>query len=288
MAGRLFAAPFYIGFISFFLFPFSESLGFIFQNTTVGTEGYTKEFIGLSNLNYIFNQDTFYTTNLVSSVLELLWKLPVILIVSLFFAIILNQKFPGRTFVRSVFFLPVILASGIILNLISSDVAAGQMLSGSAEGSAINQTVLLKELFLQMGLNDNIIDFILKIVNSLFDIIWKTGIQTIIFLAALQSVSPSLYEAAQVEGASSWDSFWKITVPMLLPMILVNTVYTVIDCFTATDNKVMTQVLNTASQLNYGWSAAMAWVYFLIICFILAIVFFVFGIAEKGSERKKR
>lgn len=287
MAGRMFALPFYIGFVFFFLFPFGESIGFIFQNTTIGAEGYTKTFVGLENLKYIFYQDTYYTTNLVSSIGEILWQLPVILVVSLFFATIINQKFFGRTFVRAVFFLPVILASGIILNLISSDVAADQMLSGNAQGSAVSQTELLQNLFKQMGLGDSIIEFILGIVNSLFDIIWSTGIQTIIFLAGLQSVSSALYEAAQVEGASSWDSFWKITIPMLLPMVLVNTVYTVFDCFTSTNNKVMMQVLNTAEQLNYGWSSSMAWIYFIIICIFLALIFLLFRAFEGGSERKK-
>ena len=288
VAGRCFTLPFYIGFLFFFLYPFSESIGFMFQETTIGADGYTKVFTGLENIKYVLYKDTYYGTNLVGSIGEMLWKLPVILVVSLFFAIILNQKFRGRTFVRAVFFLPVILASGIILSLISSDVAAGQMLSGGAEGSAVNQTVLLKELFGQMGLSDSVTEFILKIVNSLFDIIWNTGIQTIIFLAALQSISPALYEAAQVEGASGWDSFWKITIPMLLPMMLVNTVYTIIDCFTATDNKVMMQVLTTSAQLNYGWSAAMSWIYFLVIIFILVIVFLLFKAADKSGTGKSK
>lgn len=287
--GRLFAVPFYLGFLFFFLKPMFQSIMFVFQRITIQEFGYNKEFVGLSNIKYIFTEDTYYTTNLVSSVTDMLWQVPVILILSLFFALILNQKFHGRTFVRAVFFLPVILASGIILQLIQTDVAASQIMSGnSVAGGEITQSDALATLLTELGLSSKIINFATQIANSLFNLAWRTGIQTVIFLAAIQSISTSLYEAAMVEGASSWEIFWKITLPMISPMILTNFIYSVVDCFTSNENAVMQQVLNTASQLRYGWSAAMAWVYFIIILFVILLVVKLFTSFDSDKTKRRK
>lgn len=219
----------------------------------------------------------------------MLWQVPVILVLSLFFALILNQKFHGKTFVRAVFFLPVILASGIILELINSDVAANQIMSGNAvAGGEITQSDALATLLTDLGLSSKVINFATNISDNLFNLAWLTGIQTVIFLAAVQSISGSLYEAAMVEGASSWEIFWKITLPMISPMILTNFIYSVVDCFTLNTNAVMKQVLNTAAQLKYGWSAAMAWVYFLIIFAVILIVIKIFSALEAEKPKGKK
>lgn len=289
ISGRLFAIPFYLGFLFFFLKPMFQSIMFVFQRVTMQEFGYKRVFVGLSNLKYIFTEDTYYTTNLVSSVVKMLWQVPVILVLSLFFALILNQKFHGRTFVRAVFFLPVILASGIILELINSDVAANQIMSGNAvAGGEITQSDALATLLTDLGLSSKVINFATNISDNLFNLAWLTGIQTVIFLAAVQSISGSLYEAAMVEGASSWEIFWKITLPMISPMILTNFIYSVVDCFTLNTNAVMKQVLNTAAQLKYGWSAAMAWVYFLIIFAVILIVIKIFSALEADKPKGKK
>ncbi len=288
-SGRIFAIPFYLGFLFFFLKPMFQSIMFVFQRVTMQEFGYKRVFVGLSNLKYIFTEDTYYTTNLVSSVVKMLWQVPVILVLSLFFALILNQKFHGRTFVRAVFFLPVILASGIILELINSDVAANQIMSGNAvAGGEITQSDALATLLTDLGLSSKVINFATNISDNLFNLAWLTGIQTVIFLAAVQSISGSLYEAAMVEGASSWEIFWKITLPMISPMILTNFIYSVVDCFTLNTNAVMKQVLNTAAQLKYGWSAAMAWVYFLIIFAVILIVIKIFSALEADKPKGKK
>ena len=288
-SGRIFAIPFYLGFLFFFLKPMFQSIMFVFQRVTMQEFGYKRVFVGLSNLKYIFTEDTYYTTNLVSSVVKMLWQVPVILVRSLFFALILNQKFHGRTFVRAVFFLPVILASGIILELINSDVAANQIMSGNAvAGGEITQSDALATLLTDLGLSSKVINFATNISDNLFNLAWLTGIQTVIFLAAVQSISGSLYEAAMVEGASSWEIFWKITLPMISPMILTNFIYSVVDCFTLNTNAVMKQVLNTAAQLKYGWSAAMAWVYFLIIFAVILIVIKIFSALEADKPKGKK
>ena len=283
--GRLFILPFYLGFLFFFLKPLVQSLSFAFSDVTMGPEGYTLLFTGAENINYVLKTDRDFTTNLASSIAQMLWQVPVIIIVSLFFAILLNQKFKGRVLVRAIFFLPVIIASGIVISIIKSDVVASSALSGSMVSSGdISQTSALSDVLIQLGLSEKIVQFITNIADNLFSIIWQTGIQMIIFLAGLQSIPTTLYEASAMEGATKWEDFWKITLPMIKPIALVNTVYTIVDYFTSADNKVMEQVLSNIRELRLGWASAMAWIYFAVIGIILAVVLFLFeGIKKPGK-----
>ncbi len=115
-------------------------------------------------------------------------------------------------------------------------------------------------------------EYVFTIINQVYNIAIASGIQIIMFLSALQTISPSMFEAAKIEGCTAWESFWKITFPMVSSMILVNVVYTVIDFFLKTDNTVMTKISEEVTKLNYGVSSAMAWVYFLCVIIILGII----------------
>ncbi len=285
LTGFCFCIPFVLGFLMFFLKPLIQSLIFAFSKVSVSLDGYGSELIGFENFEYIFTKDATFSVNLMDSFTNLLWQVPVIVVFSLFFAIILNQKFRGRTVVRAIFFLPVIVASGLVMDIIQSDAAASSALSGSvvAAGST-TQTDVLKEILVNAGLSSKFVTAITTVVDSLFSLTWKTGIQTIIFLAGLQSVPSSLYEAAYVEGCSGWESFWKITLPMLTPIMQLNLVYSIVDNFTDTKNQVMVQVMNNARLVRYGWTSAMSWTYFVIIAVVLAVVFIVFHYIQR--ERK--
>ncbi|MBE6733084.1 MAG: sugar ABC transporter permease [Ruminococcaceae bacterium] len=285
LTGFCFCIPFVLGFLMFFLKPLIQSLIFAFSKVSVSLDGYSSQPIGFENFQYIFTKDATFSVNLMDSFTNLLWQVPVIVVFSLFFAIILNQKFTGRTMVRAIFFLPVIVASGLVMDIIQSDAAASSALSGSvvAAGST-TQTDVLREILVNSGLSSKFVNAITTVVDSLFSLTWKTGIQTIIFLAGLQSVPSSLYEAAYVEGCSGWESFWKITLPMLMPIMQLNLVYSIVDNFTDTKNKVMVQVMNNARLVRYGWTSAMSWTYFVIIAVVLAVVFIVFHYMQR--ERK--
>ncbi len=285
--GFAFISPFVLGFLFFFLEPLLQSLRFVFSKVEVTLEGYNATWIGMENLRYIFREDATFSQNLVTSVTNLVWQVPIILVFSLFFAIILNQKFTGRTVVRAVFFLPVVIASGLILEIIQGDAAAGTALAGDvvATGGGSSQSDALQELLLSSGLNSEWINGIMTVANSLFDLTWMTGIQMIIFLAGLQSIPHPLYEAASIEGATAWESFWKITLPMLTPIIQLNLVYTIVDSFTDVGNKVMQQVMKNQQLVRYGWTSAMSWVYFLIIAVILVVVFVAFYLIERNTEK---
>ena len=287
MSGRLFILPFTIGFLLFFLKPALESLTFVFNDVSLKVGGFTMQFVGLKNLKYIFLTDPDFNKNLVSSMTSLLSTVPVGIIASLFFAIVLNSKFHGRTFVRAVFFLPVIIASGVVMEIINSDTFATSLIS-SSEGMKTTVSASsygLTSLLVDMGLNEKVVEYFSYISSNLYDLMWRTGIQMIIFLAALQSISPSLYEASEVEGASAWENFWMITIPMISPMILINVVYTIIDTFTDSANVVMDQINSVFADQQYDRAAAMSWVYFLIIGLLLAIVLL---LSSRGQRSERR
>lgn len=281
---QVFILPFYIGFWFFFLSPLIESLRICFSHVSVtAEEGYVFEWAGLENLSNAFFVDANFTTNLTRSISDMAWKIPIIIVLSLFMAMIINQKFHGRVFVRAVFFLPVIFASGVALSLISGDSVAGSALTGSVVSSdSVTKSNALGELLVSAGIDSEIIGIATKVADSLFSLVWRSGIQMIIFLAGLQSIPPTLYEASSIEGASAWENFWKVTLPMLTPTILINVVYTIVDTFTDASNSVMKQVINTSAQVSkLGLSSAFAWTYFAVIGVILLVIMLVFSKINK-------
>lgn len=226
--------------------------------------------------NYIkaFTGDPKFPKDLVESIGQIIPQAFVIMIFSLFIAIILNQKFRGRTLARAIFFLPVLIATGPVITVINGDMAS-QGISGAAQFSTLFKTDLVSDLLEFVGIyniNPDFTNFIEEITSNILNLVWNSGIQILIFLSALQNIPPSAKEAANMEGATSWEFFWKITFPMISPMILANLVYTVIDAFVSTDNEVMQYVLTMQRYGEYGFSAAMAWIYFAVIGGILGII----------------
>ena len=212
---------------------------------------------------------------LVSVLGQTLWQTPIIIIFSLFVAIIINQKFKGRTFARAVFFLPVIIATGPVYAIITGNLDT----SGTADAdqfSTMFSADMVDELLEFVGIygfNDKLTEMLSTMTSDILNLVWKCGIQIIIFLSALQGIPTSAKEAAAIEGATSWEFFWKITLPYVSPMILVNLVYTIIDTFTDPTNVVMEQVLTVQDDWKYGFSAAMAWSYFAIVLIAVGIIF---------------
>jgi ABC-type sugar transport system permease subunit len=198
---------------------------------------------------------------------------PLIIFFALFAAVLLNQKFRGRPFARAIFFLPVILASSAIANLDLSSFTGGGAIgggSGGEGGSIVLQSFELKKMMQESGISPIFIDYITGAVDRIYEIISSSGVQILIFLAGLQSISPSLYEAAKIEGATGYESFWKVTFPMMAPLILTNTVYSITDSFST--SKINDLVSQTAFQVfDFGLSAAMSWVYFLFVAVILLV-----------------
>lgn len=283
--GRLFCLPLYIGALLFFLVPLGQSLLFCFQSVTPELGSFSTDFIGGANFRYAFRENASFVPNLIEAVMQMLYQVPVILVSSLFFALILNQKFRGRLLARAVFFLPVIVASGVVMQIISQDAVSQSMMEGGmATDSSIFNTGVLEEFLIETGLPQDVVDVFGSIIANLFDLLWRTGIQMLMFLAGLQSISPSLYEASSIEGATAWENFWMVTLPMLAPILLVNTVYTVVDSFTDLSNPVMEQILNHLSSLEYGRASVMGWVFTLVMLVLLGVIFALFRRTQKNRQ----
>lgn len=270
--GFVFIIPWIIGTVFFFFRPLVESMMYSLGAYEITDTGYTIRLTGFSHYIEIFTEDANYVRNLTDALKNMALQVPVILIFSLFMAILLNQKFVGRTAARAVFFLPIIIGNGVILSIINGDVFA-QSMSASSEVSHMFQSTFLGTLLLESGMNQELVTMATGLVDSVFQLIWKSGIQILIFIAALQTVSDSMYEVAKIEGATGWETFWKVTFPMITPMILVNAVYTIIDSFTTESNVVMTFISKKYSSTNgQVLSSAMSWIYFMIVIVIVSVI----------------
>ena len=287
-AGWIFVLPFVIGFvIVYFPIVFESIRSSLFYTSKVdGKFVETFNYFG-SYYEAFFNAKTGdFAQTLFSSIGEIVLDIPMILLFSLFMAVLLNQKMVGRAAFRAIFFVPVILSTGIM-----DAIEANSMLdtmtnadstiddgSGANAAGGIVDAVDMQKLFNGISVTDGMLKYVTDAINNIFDIVNRSGVQMLIFLAGLQSISPAIYESVQIDGASAWETFWKITFPMISPMILVNAVYTVIDSFT-TKGAVMSFIEDVGSTVKHGASIseAMSWIYFLLVIIILAIVAMVFS-----------
>ncbi|MCI9420378.1 MAG: sugar ABC transporter permease [Eubacterium sp.] len=277
VAGYLFIAPFILGFILFMVVPLGQSLLMTFNEVVPMSDGtgFSMSWAGIKNYKDAFTVDPEFVPFLISEVTTMLVNTPATLIFSFFIALLLNQNFKGRGVVRAIFFLPVILSSGVIVGVEYNNALLQDMKEVIADTSNdASITGVLEKILVTSDSSPISMMFwyVFDIINKVYDIAIASGIQIIMFLSALQTISPSMFEAAKIEGCTAWESFWKITFPMVSSMILVNVVYTVIDFFLKTDNTVMTKISEEVGKLNYGFSSAMAWVYFLCVIVILGIV----------------
>ncbi len=278
-AGWFFVLPFLIGFAFVYLPMVWQSLQISFSQIVFGKEGaYSIVWVGFKNYSDAIQVDPEFTQVLLSGLGSLAIDIPAILIFSLFMAIMLNTKMVGRAVFRSIFFIPVVLSTGIMESISALDVLTDYMESGEGidDGSGKEQETLVSAddlalLFANMKVGTDLVKVVTDMVNNIFDIVNRSGVQMLIFLAALQSISPAIYESCKIDGATAWETFWKITLPMISPMILVNGIYTIIDSFTTESNPVMVYVQKVYSE-EQEMSTAMAWIYFVIVGLIVALI----------------
>ena len=282
--GWLFVMPFVIGFVLIYLPIVIESVKYSFYNIkNVAGVGHQLIPVGWANYEEALLKNSEFTQILVKGLTSLILDIPMILIFSLFMAVLLNQKMAGRAVFRAIFFIPVILSTGIMesieaQNLLSEYMGDASGIDDGSGGSAANDIVSsmdLERLFAGMAIGDGLLKYVTDTINNIYNIVNRSGVQMLIFLAGLQSISPAIYESVQIDGATAWETFWKITFPMISPMILVNAVYTVRDSFTTNSNTVMTFIQNVKdTQIGNGdvVASAMSWIYFLIVIVIVALV----------------
>ena len=289
-AGWLFVLPFVIGFVLLYIPMLFQSEQFSFSEINIltnqggGGGGYELEFVGWENYSKALFNDANFVRVLTSSLKQLVLDVPAIVIFSLFMAIVLNQKMVGRAVFRAIFFIPVILTTGLIDQIDQSNAVMSYMNSGGIDtgasdalngGTDIISALDVTSLLGNMAVGTELVVYVVDVVNNIFNIVNRSGVQMLIFLAGLQSISPAIYESCTMDGATGWETFWKITFPMISPMILVNTIYTVIDSFTSKSNEVMTYI-NTIYEGTTRdarvLSSAMSWIYFLVVLVLIAAV----------------
>lgn len=285
ITGYFFILPFVIGFIVFLAKPLVQSIQMSLSKVTLdpklekSTTGYALEYIKSwkdSNYYRAFFYEPNFKNYLVDVLKDMAIMVPAILVFSFFVALMLNQEFKGRGFVRAIFFLPVILSSGVLVGLETDNQLMASMADVIAEsGNGMNITASLEEILRTTSIGGKILEPVFKIIEGVSDVALSSGIQIIIFISGLQTVSPSMYEAAKIEGCTAWESFWKITFPLVSSMILVNLVYTVVDILMRSDNAVMKEIDLKFTQLHYDMSCAMVWSYFAIVAVVLGILAFI-------------
>lgn len=271
--GFSFTIPWIIGFVIFFLVPLISSFWFSFCNIEITTTGLKTTFVKLEHWKYILTEFDGYTDDLLESISSFIYSLPIIIFLSVCIAVILNQNFKGRTIARAVFFIPAIVASGVVMTAFNSNGAAMSSMSGG--GSFFSGGIDFNEIISELGLPEQITGILTTYTSQISSLIWSCGVQIILVLSGLQSISPQLYEAAQIEGATPWESFWFVTFPMLSNILLVVVFYTTIDLFTNAENPVMDSAYYLILQKqNYSESSVMLWAYFIIVGVIFAALMY--------------
>lgn len=269
--GLIFVGPWILGMLLFFIIPVIQSVIYSFCEMTVSSGEIGTKFIGIANYRKILISDPQYTDQLISSVTPIFYSLPIILLLSMVLAILLNQKFKGRLFFRALYFLPVIIATGTVMELLFSTTRSGLTdigVSDSFSSGMIDVSVIIS----QLGFSGQVAEYIMTVINRIFDLIWSCGIQTVLFLAGLQSIPSSIYEASKVEGANKWEEFWFITFPSLSRITLLVLVFTLIELITDESAPIVARVYDTMRTAVYDLSSAMIWFYFLICGTLMGVI----------------
>ena len=272
--GYMFILPFIIGFFLFMVKPLIQSLIMSFSEVTLTQKGSVLNWIGTLNYHYAWSVDPYYNQQLMDEISRMLINTIATLVLSFVIAVILN--------------LPVILSSGVLPGIERQnefyDMMAG--VAESVEGAAgVNISASLQDLLSVSGVGREVFDVIFDMIDAIYDIVMASGIQIIVFLTGLQAISPSLYEAADVEGCTAWESFWKITFPMVSPLLLVNCIYTIIDFFTKNNSKVMERIYEIMyNKGEFGRAAAMSWIYFGVSLAFVLISSFIISRAVKSAQ----
>jgi oligogalacturonide transport system permease protein len=225
-------------------------------------------FVGFNNYRDVWLKDMTFVQELLAFVMNTVLRVPVIVVFALILAMLLNEKVKFKGFFRTLFFLPVIVASGPVI---------GELITQGATSIPMINTELIMSLLSQV-LPGWLAGAIGGLFNQLIIILWYSGVQILIFLAVLQKIDHSLYEAAKIDGASSWECFWKITLPTIKPIILLNLVYTLVSLANSNQNNIITLIYNNmfAATRGYGFASAMAWMYAVIVTILLLVIFLIF------------
>ncbi len=274
--GYMFVALWIVGFVLFFAYPIILSVWYSLCEVSLSADGVETVFVGFENYKYWLGADPNFSKWLTADVTSMIYSLPIILLVSLVLALLLNKKFPGRLFFRALYFVPVIIATGVVLKLMFQ--TTSEDLAGAGVSAALTDSMFsVEDILSWLDMPDQVAAYVKLIINNIFDLLWNCGIQTVLFIAGLQSIPHTLYEASKVEGATKWEEFWFITFPSLGSVILLVGVFTMVDLFTNSRNVLIDKAYNLIYTGNFDSSSAMLWIYFVVVGVIMGIVLFLYN-----------
>lgn len=276
--GYIFCLPLIFGLLLLFIPNMIQTITFTLNDFDIDPtgNGYALSSVGIRNYVKALTENPQFLIHLKNSLQSIFINLPIVVIFSLFMAVVLNQKFKGQLVSRVIFFIPVLLATGVVASVENSSNLLGMVADNSIDtGTTVDWSQMsgLRDILLSLNFSDTLISIVATAANSIYEIVQISGIQIFILLAGLQEISPSLYEAAKVEGCDGWSLFWKITFPMISPQLVVCGVYTVVDSYSSVSNTLAAYTNSVAFSTNqYGYATAMNFIYFVIIGIILAIL----------------
>lgn len=285
--GFIFVLPFLIGFLLCFAIPLYNTLFYSFQSVSVNNTGGMKfDYVGIKNYIDLFQNELSTTSQPMARLftdqnLSILSNTPLIVVFSLFLALLANKKFKGRGVVRVIFFLPIILGLEVVTDMLT-------MTTGSewaqANSGVFSQSYIASMLMRYTDLPNEFLNSLISYVDNIFTVVSQSGVQTLVYLAGLQSISPSLYEVAKIEGATTYETFWKVTIPSIIHIIFFVTIYTVVDLFLA--SPIAEEVYSFAfEQSKIGTGSALSVVYIFNVLLALGIIFLILGKAVKKYEK---
>jgi ABC-type sugar transport system permease subunit len=276
--GLLFISPWIIGFLLFMAYPIYSSLKMSFEKVFVTPEGIRSEFIKFENYHYAFFKDPYFLEELANFLKTVVFMVPIVVIFSLIVALLINQPIKMKGMFRAIFFLPVVISSGAVINEL--------FLQGAGTIPIVEKYGIVNVI--KDSWSPSIADPIIEIIQKFILILWFSGVQILIFLAGMQKIDRSVYEAAAIDGASPWETFWKITLPGIKPFILVNLIYTTVDLFTNSVNEMIQMIKDNMFKIEtgFGYATALSWIYQALILVFLLIIFFFFR--NKEDKRKQK
>lgn len=284
--GLLFISPWILGALIFLAYPLATSFRYALNNIRISPLGMKFNFVGYGNFTQILMSDMEFPTELIDYVVSTIISVPIIVVFALLIAIMLNQKIRGKGVFRLIFFLPVIIVSGPILGMLNAE--------GAGSITAIDTQAITTAIkgFLPSALATPISE----IFENMITILWYSGVQILIFLSSLQKIDPAMYEAAKIDGGSGWECFWKITLPTVKPMILLNCVYTIVFISNNDQNAIIELIKNAMfsgiQEKGYGYASAMAWMYSIVVLLIVGLFALLFfakkDVYEKQVKKAKR
>jgi len=283
--GLMFISPWIIGMILFFIYPIFHSIWLSFSNLSLGADGIITEFVKGSNYYKILVTDPKYLNNVLDTIKGMLISVPFILVVSMVLALLLNGEYKGRIFFRGLYFMPVIIATGVVLQLFlkaASTNATEAAVSDAAGFDMIDFNAVLSGL----NLPESIETYLSSVLSDIFMLVWQSGIQTVLIIAGLQSIPELHYEVARVEGANSWETFWFVTFPQLIRTMILVIIFTIIEYCSLNTNTIISTAYAKFNDLEYGVGSAMLGFYYMFVAVIMLVIFFLYNkfFAKKWGE----